>query len=69
MTKFFDRIRSFRSFLVLALMLMCGRNAMCGEIHEAVKNDNVTKVRELIKNDPNLVFSKDKMASHPSLWL
>jgi uncharacterized protein len=60
MTKSLDRILSFRSFLILALMLMFGRDAMCGEIHEAVKHDNVAKVRDLIKNDPNLVFSKDE---------
>jgi ankyrin repeat protein len=34
--------------------------AFCAPIHEAVKNDDVTKVREMIKSDPSLVFSKDE---------
>jgi ankyrin repeat protein len=49
-----------RIFFVLVLMLTGTSLALCGEIHEAVMNNNSTKVRDLIKKDPDLVFSKDE---------
>lgn len=33
--------------------------AVCGEIHDAVKAGDVTKVKALLKEDPDLVFGKD----------
>jgi len=54
------RVCGSRAFVLLALVLAWSRVALCGEIHEAVsKNDNA-KVRELIKNNPGLAFSKDE---------
>lgn len=33
--------------------------AFCGEIHDAAKNGEMKKVKTLLKDNPNLVFSKD----------
>jgi len=33
--------------------------AFCGEIHDAVKRGDLEKVKALLKDNPNLVFSKD----------
>ena len=52
--------RSFRVSIVFLLMLAGSSFALCEEIHEAVKNNDGAKVRDLIKNNPDLVFSKDK---------
>src|SRR6185503_395937 len=41
-------------------MLTWSSLALCGEIHEAVKDNDIAKVRELIKNNPDLVASKDE---------
>ena len=60
MTKAFNQILSFRTSLVLALVLMCGRNAMCGEIHGAVKKNDVAKVTEMVRINPGLVSSRDE---------
>jgi ankyrin repeat protein len=52
-------MRSFR-FIVFALALTSGCVAFAGEIHKAVHENNVSKVRKLIKKNPDLVFSKDR---------
>jgi hypothetical protein len=54
------RFYSFGVLLVLAFMLMWSNVAVCGEIHKAIKDNDSAKVRELIKNNPDLVFSKDE---------
>jgi len=56
----FGRLFRFRTFVVFGFMLMWSSVALCGRIHEAVKNNESAKVRELIKNNPDLVFSKDE---------
>lgn len=60
MIRAFCRISPFRTSFILVLMLMWSKFALCGEIHEAVKNDDIAKVKELIQNNPDLVFSKDE---------
>src|ERR1700761_7705204 len=54
------RVHSFGVLLVLAFMLMWSNVAVCGEIHKAIKDNDNAKVRELIKNNPDLVSSKDE---------
>jgi ankyrin repeat protein len=46
-------------FIVFALALTSGCVAFAGEIHEAVHENNVSKVKKLITENPDLVFSKD----------
>ena len=53
------RLRSFR-FLAFMLVLSSSNFVLAGEIHEAVKNDDLAKVRSLINDNPDLVFSKDE---------
>ena len=53
------RVHSFGVLLVLLFMLMWSKVAVCGEIHKAIKDNDSAKVRELIRNNPNLVFSRD----------
>jgi len=52
-------MRPFR-FIVFALALTSGCVAFAGEIHKAVHENNVSKVKKLIAENPDLVFSKDK---------
>jgi ankyrin repeat protein len=54
------RVCGSRVFALLVLVLTWSSIALCGEIHEAVKNNDSAKVRGLIKNNPDLVFSKDE---------
>ena len=76
------RVHSFDVLLVLAFMLMWSNVAVCGEIHKAIKDNDNAKVRELIKNNPDLVFSKDEdgftplhlagcpvQAAHSAAWM
>jgi ankyrin repeat protein len=60
MTGSLGRVRGFLILLVFAFMLIWSSVALCGEIHEAVKNNESAKVRKLIKNNSALVFSKDE---------
>jgi uncharacterized protein len=65
MVKAFTRVFSFRTPFVIAFLLMWSSLAFCGEIHEAIKNNDGTKVRELIQYNPDLVFSKDEHGFTP----
>jgi ankyrin repeat protein len=60
MATVFERVPGSCLSLVLVLMLTWSSPALCGEIHEAVKSNDSARVRELIKNNPDLVFSKDE---------
>src|ERR1700686_2645453 len=60
MVTVFERVRGSPVSLALVLMVTCSSVALCGEIHEAVKNNDSAKVSGLIKNNPDLVFSKDE---------
>ncbi|MGB2837507.1 MAG: ankyrin repeat domain-containing protein [Candidatus Sulfotelmatobacter sp.] len=62
MVRIFGRpfsLRTFR-FATLLLVLSSSNLALAGEIHDAVKNNDLAKVRSLIKDSPDLVFSKDE---------
>jgi len=65
MGRAFGRILSFRTSLILAFLLLWSSYAICGEIHDAVTNNDGTKVKELIKQNPNLVFSKNENGFTP----
>jgi ankyrin repeat protein len=55
--------RSFRlrfRFIAFILVLSSSNLVLAGEIHEAVKNDDLAKVRSLINDNADLVFSKDE---------
>jgi len=39
--------------------------AFCGEIHDAAENGNLEKVKALLKDNPDLVFSKDTNGTTP----
>jgi uncharacterized protein len=49
-----------RILVLLVLVLTWSGTALCGEIHAAVTKNDSAKVRDLIKNDPDLVFSRDE---------
>jgi ankyrin repeat protein len=53
------RLCSFR-FIAFMVVLSSSNLVWAGEIHDAVKNDDLAKVRSLIKENPDLVFSKDE---------
>lgn len=61
----FSRVSGFRVSLVLVIIFAWSSLAFCGEIHEAVKNNDIAKVKELIKSSPDLVFSKDENGFTP----
>ena len=54
------RFYRFGVLLVLTFMLMWSTVAHCGEIHKALKDNDSAKGIELIKNNPDLVFTKDE---------
>ena len=53
--------------LLLFTTLLC-RPAFCGEIHDAAKRGDLEKVKALLKDNPNLVFSKDDDGMTPLHW-
>jgi ankyrin repeat protein len=69
MTRASGKILNVHTLLILAFMLMWSGFAMCGEIHEAVKKNDTAKVKELIKANPDLVFSKDDEGGFTPLHL
>ncbi len=56
------RVFHFRTSRLIAFLLVLSSSnlAFAGEIHEAVKNNDLAKVRNLINGSPDLVFSKDE---------
>lgn len=62
MATIFGRPSSLRTFRLTAFVLALSLSnlAWAGEIHEAVKNNDLAKVRRLIKDSPDLVFNKDE---------
>src|SRR6266568_779470 len=48
------------SFITFLILVSWSNLVLAGEIHEAVKNKDVVKVKSLIKNSPDVVFSKDE---------
>jgi ankyrin repeat protein len=57
-----------RPATVLLILLAWSIPAFCGEIHEAVKAGNLGKAKALLKQNPELVFSKDNDGRTPLHW-
>jgi hypothetical protein len=49
-----------RRAAVLLVALAWSSLAFCGEIHQAARNGDLAKVEALLKDNPDLVFAKDK---------
>ena len=47
-------------FIVLALALASCCSALAGEIHKAVHQDNIPKVKKLLQDNPGLIYAKDE---------
>ncbi len=50
---------TIRLIAVILVALACSGLGLGGEIHDAARNDNLVKVKALLKENPDLVFSKD----------
>ena len=59
-----------RRAAVLLVSLACGSLAFGGEIHDAAKKGELEKVKKLLKDNPELVFSKseDSVGYTPLHW-
>jgi ankyrin repeat protein len=57
-----------RLMAILLVALAWSGLAFCGEIQDAAKNGDLAKVRVLLKENPDLVFSKDNYGGTPLLW-
>jgi ankyrin repeat protein len=54
-----------RLAIVTLIALACSTPAFCGEIHEAAKAGDLAKVKALLKDNPELVSSKDNLGFAP----
>ena len=54
-----------RHAAVLLVALAWSNFAFCGEIHDAAEKGDLEKVRGLLKDNPALVFSKDREGRTP----
>jgi len=67
--RFHFRIRhSVAALLAILLALAWSSPARCDEIHDAAKKGDLAKVQALLKDHPDLVFSKDKYGETPLHW-
>ena len=48
-----------RLAIVMLIALACSAPTFCGEIHEAAKAGDLEKIKSLIKDNPELVSSRD----------
>jgi ankyrin repeat protein len=53
---------------ILLVVLAWSTTTFCGEIHDAAKIGNLVKVKELLKDNPDIVFSKDNKDMTPLHW-
>jgi ankyrin repeat protein len=53
---------------VFLVVLACSIPVVCGEIHDAAKAGNLAKAKTLLKNNPNLINSKDDEGETPLHW-
>ena len=72
MQAFFSRLFGTAIITPLAAVMLVGllapawsSPAFCGEIHDAAENGDLEKVKALLKDNPNLVFSKDDYGAMP----
>jgi hypothetical protein len=50
------------------VVLLCSTPAFCGEIHDAARDGDLAKVKALLKENPALVFSRDRDGETPLHW-
>ena len=48
------------AFAVTLVVVVWSNRAFCGEIHDAAQTGDLAKVKVLVKNNPDLVFSGDE---------
>jgi ankyrin repeat protein len=60
---FYSRI--FRLTAMLLIMLACSSLAFCGEIHYAAFDGNLQRIKDLLKDNPKLVSTKDIVGRTP----
>ena len=68
---FFNRLRHFLILRLAAVMLVAlawSSPAFCGEIHDAAQDGALRKVMALLKDNPDLVFSRDRDGMTPLHW-
>jgi ankyrin repeat protein len=54
------------SLVTAVLLVLAGSTlAFCGPIHDAARKGDLKKIQELVKGDPTLVSSKDKLGNTP----
>jgi len=71
MAVFFNRLRHsliLRLATVMLVALAWSSPAFCGEIHDAAQDGALRKVKALLKDDPDLVFSRDRDGMTPLHW-
>src|ERR1035437_9720990 len=51
--------------LALCSLASCGRNHDVGRIHDAAQRGDLKKVKAILKDNPDLVFSKDAVGATP----
>jgi ankyrin repeat protein len=54
-----------RLIALLLFTLVCSIPAFCGEIHDAAKAGDLSKIKTLLKKDPDFALSKDSSAWTP----
>jgi TonB family protein len=68
-TSNFSRCLFHPQFLLLSTMLLimlaCGIRAFCGEIHDAAKQGDLAKVKAMLQEIPDMVFSKNNDGETP----
>ena len=68
---FYNRLRHSLILRLAAVMLVAlawSSPAFCGEIHDAAQDGALRKVKALLKDDPDLVFSRDRDGMTPLHW-
>jgi ankyrin repeat protein len=53
---------------LLTMMLALSISAFCGEIHEAAQWEDLAKIQTLLRKNPKLVFSKDRIGFTALHW-
>src|SRR5208337_3822405 len=53
---------------VALLVLVLNSPVFCGEIHDAAERGDAGKVEKLLKDNPDLAFSKDDSGDTPLHW-
>ena len=59
--------RAAVTLVALVALAWCGL-AFCGEIHRASQDGDLEKVKALLKDNPDLVSSKDMLGDTPLHW-